>query len=75
MDGARMTNITEEHKKQLEAIQDCENIALMSCFVGDEPAAAIVAINKDEAGDYILTPLFVSVTPNMDLKDHDGVKP
>ena len=63
------------------------NFALLSCFVNGEPcavslrsprshnrAAAIVAVNSDGA-DYVLTPLFVSVTDAMRLTDHDGRTP
>jgi hypothetical protein len=42
-----------------------------SCFVNGEPAAAIVAVNPDGDG-YAITPLFVSVTPSLELTDHDG---
>ena len=45
-----MTNITAEHRAAFEALTsaDFENFALYSCFVNGEPAAAIVAINRDE---------------------------
>jgi hypothetical protein len=39
--------------------------------VNGEPAAAIVAVNPDGDG-YAITPLFVSVTPSLELTDHDG---
>jgi hypothetical protein len=39
--------------------------------VNDEPAAAIVAVNRDGDG-YAITPLFVSVTPSLTLTDHRG---
>jgi hypothetical protein len=42
--------------------------------VNGEPATAIVAVNWD--GDmYDIIPLFVSVTPDMRLTDHDGREP
>jgi hypothetical protein len=66
------TNITAEHKAVFEALTsgDYRNFALFSCFVKGEPAAAIVAIN--EHGDnYDFTPLFVSITPSLQLTDHD----
>ena len=48
------------------------NFALFSCQVNGEPAAAMVALTPD--GDELtITPLFVSVTPDMILTDHDGV--
>ena len=68
-----MTNITAEHRAAFEALTsaDFENFALFSCFVNGEPAAAIVAINRD-GEEYIISPLFVSVTASLQLTDHDG---
>ena len=70
------TNITDQHREAFEALTSGEhsNFALFSCFVGGEPASAIVAVNRD-GEDYIITPLFVSVTSSMDLADHDGTRP
>jgi hypothetical protein len=68
-----MTNITVEHRAAFEALVsgDFGNFALFSCFVDGEPAAAIVAVNRD-GEEYAMTPLFVAVTPGMVLTDHDG---
>jgi hypothetical protein len=67
------TNITADHRAAFEALVsgDYRNFALFSCFVNGEPAAAIVAVNK-EGDNYTITPLFVSVTPSLTLTDHDG---
>jgi hypothetical protein len=35
------------------------------------PAAAIVSVNRD-GEEYIISPLFVALTPGMTLTDHDG---
>jgi hypothetical protein len=69
-----MTNITAEHRAAFEALAsgDFENFALFSCYVNGEPAAAIVAVNRD-GEEYIITPLFVSVTDSLQLTDHDGL--
>lgn len=70
------TNITDAHRHAFNALVSGEydNFALFSCFVDGEPAAAITAVNR--VGDeYVLTPLFVSVTPGMALTDHDGREP
>jgi hypothetical protein len=67
------TNITQEHRAAFEALTsgDYRNFALLfSCFVNGEPAAAIVAVNRDSNNDAI-TPLFVSVAPSLQLTDHD----
>ncbi|MFN9818544.1 MAG: hypothetical protein ACK56Y_11060 [Pseudanabaena sp.] len=50
---------------------DFTNFALFSCFVDGRPSAAIVAVTRDRE-DYVLSPLFVAVTPEMVLTDHDG---
>jgi hypothetical protein len=67
------TNITADHRAVFEALTlgDYANFALFSCFVNGEPAAAIVAVNRDGDG-YFIKPLFVSVTPSITLTDHDG---
>jgi hypothetical protein len=67
------TNITPDHRAAVEALTsgDCRNFALFSCFVNGEPAAAIVAVNRD-GDNYAVTPLFVSVTPSLQLTGHDG---
>lgn len=67
------TNITAEHRAAFEALVSGEydNFALFSCFVAGEPAAAIVAVNRD-GKEYIVRPLFVAITPKMVLTDHDG---
>ncbi len=70
------TNITADHRAAFDTLVsgDYANFALFSCFVNGEPAAAICAVNKD--GDaYAITPLFVSVTPSLELTDHDGRVP
>jgi hypothetical protein len=70
------THITPAHKAAFEALTSGEygNFALFSCFVNGDPAVAIVAVHRDSA-EYLLTPLFVSVTDAMLLTDHDAVAP
>jgi hypothetical protein len=70
------TNITADHRLAFEALVsgDYANFALFSCYVNGEPAAAIVAVNRDGDG-YAITPLFVSVTPSQVLTDHEGRPP
>lgn len=69
------THITSDHVNAFAALTSGEysNFALLSCHVNGTPAAAIVAVNEAN-GDYQITPLFVSVTPDMALTDHDGVQ-
>lgn len=68
------TNITAKHRAAFEALSSGEfgNFALFSCFVNGEPAAAIVSVNRDGA-EYVITPLFVSVTASLQMTDHDGL--
>jgi hypothetical protein len=67
------TNITPDHRSAFEALTsgDYANFALFSCFADGQPAAAICAVTE-QAGEYLIRPLFVSVTNTMRLTDHDG---
>lgn len=70
------TNICPEHISAFEALTSGEhdNFALFSCFLDGEPAVAIVAVTPPEIedGEYQITPLFVGITENMVLTDHEG---
>ena len=70
------TNIHPDHISAFEALTSGEhdNFALFSCFLDGEPAVAIVAVTPPEIedGEYQITPLFVGVTKDMVLTDHDG---
>ena len=73
------TNITDAHRDAFNALTSgsYENFTLFSCFVDGAPAAAIAAVNRD-GDEFTITPLFVSVTsvtPEMNLTDHDGRRP
>jgi hypothetical protein len=70
------TNITDRHRDTFNALTSgrYDNFALFSCFLNDVPTAAIVAIT-DDRGEFDITPLFVAVTPDMRLTDHDGTRP
>jgi|ERR1051325_6434349 hypothetical protein len=69
----KSTNITAAHREAFEALISGEhnNFALLSCFLNGKPTAAIVAVNRD-GRDYIVSPLFVALTPGLVLTDHDG---
>lgn len=70
------TNITKQHQQQFEALRDQKfsNFALFSCFVNGQPSSAIVSINEN-GGVYDIRPLFVAVTEDMVLTDHEGQQP
>jgi hypothetical protein len=70
-----LTNITPDHRRAFNRLTGAHagNFALFSCFVNGEPTSAIVAISRHERkGDFIISPVFVAVTPAMALTDHDG---
>ncbi len=70
------TNIRKDHVSAFDALTSghYENLALFSCFVIGAPAPAIVAVTPltDKGGEYVITPLFVSVTETMVVTNHDG---
>ena len=71
------TNITEEHRRQFEALTSgkFDNFCLFSCTANGHPAAAVtVQPSSDRTGEdeYLITPLFVSVGLGIALLDHDG---
>lgn len=71
------TNITEKMQNDLEFVLAAgpRQVCLFSCFVDGRPTAAICAVGAAEQGDVTITPLFVAVTPDMALTDHDGTAP
>lgn len=74
------THITDAHRHAFQALTSgrYDNFALFSCHVDGSPAAAIVAVNErppaEQGGEseYQVTPIFVSITEDMVLTDHDG---
>ena len=70
------TNIRPEHISAFEALTSGEhdNFALFSCFLDGEPTVAIVAVMPPRSDEdaYQITPLFVGITENMVLTDHEG---
>lgn len=69
------TRITPGHGHILNALigDSTSNVALLACRVNDEPAVAIVTIERDDGEEFCITPLFVSVTDGMTLTDHEGL--
>lgn len=65
------TNITENDQNTFTAIKHASNIALYSCFVNGKPAVAIVSVNG--SGENVrITPLYVSITDDMVITNHEG---
>ena len=68
------TNITAEHKALFDAVTSgkYDNFALFSCFVDGKPTSAIVSVVHDGNEDTI-KPLFIAMTADMVVTDHEGV--
>ena len=68
------TNITAEHKALFDAVTSgkYDNFALFSCFVDGKPTSAIVSVVQD-GNEYAIKPLFVAVTADMVVTDHEGI--
>ena len=74
------TKITQEYRRAFDALTGGEagNFCLFSCFANGEPVASIAAVTvcppsqKGGESEYLISPLFVSVTLGMTLTDHDG---
>ena len=68
------TNITADQRAVFNALTSgkYDNFALFSCFVNGVPATAIVTVQWD-GDEFAVAPLFVSLTPDMLLTDHDDV--
>lgn len=64
-----MTNITPGHVRAFQVIrsQHYDNITLWSCTINREPGVAIVLVDDIGEGRLAVMPLFVAITPNMDL--------
>src|SRR5262245_60804383 len=75
-DAPVTTNITAQLKQTFEDMRIAPGFALFSCFVNGKPTAAIVSVYHDEQnGDFSIFPLFVAVTDDMRITDHDGQEP
>jgi hypothetical protein len=68
------TNITADQRAVFKSLTSGQhdNFALFSCFVNGVPATAIVTVQWD-GDEFAVAPLFVSLTSDMVLTDHDGV--
>ena len=75
-----MTNITDQHRRAFKALTSgrYDNIALFSFEFDGTPAASFVAVAKSPLAEdgaepeYVLQPLFISITGNMALTDRIG---
>lgn len=71
--GGTRTNIETWHRSSFKQLASNRGqFALFSCYVNGEPTAAIVSVERHPGG-FDVRPLFVAVTPGMNITDHDGV--
>ena len=64
-----MSNITPGHVRVFQAVRSqlYDNITLASCTINGEPGVAIVMIDEVGEGKIAIMPLFVAITPSMEL--------
>jgi hypothetical protein len=64
-----MSNITPGHVRVFQAVRSqlYDNITLSSCTINNEPGVAIVMVDEAGEGKVAVMPLFVAITPNMQI--------
>ncbi len=64
-----MSHITSGHVRAFQAVRSqlYDNITLASCTINHEPGVAIVMVDDAGEGKMAVMPLFVAVTPGMEL--------
>jgi hypothetical protein len=64
-----MSNITPGHVRVFQAVRSqlYDNITLSSCTINGEPGVAIVMVDEVGEGKIAVMPLFVAITPSMEL--------
>ncbi len=63
------TNITSGHVRAFQAVRSplYDNITLASCTINHEPGVAIVMLDEAGKNTIAVMPLFVAITPGMEL--------
>jgi hypothetical protein len=66
------SHITPGHVRVFQAIRSpfYDNITLTSCWINGEPGVAIVMVEEAGEGKVGVMPLFVAITPGMELVLH-----
>jgi len=69
----RLSNITPGHVRAFHALTSgmYDNITLWSCRIDGEPGVAIVMVDHVGEGKAAVMPLFVAITPKMELSFDD----
>ena len=68
------TPLTDEQKRTFAFLRETEDVAVMSGYVNGEHTAIIVMTTNIE-GTVKVSPLYVAVTPSMNLTDAEGEAP
>ena len=75
-DIERMKSIQEPERATFSCLFEeeyADRLALVRCYLDNVPTAAVCLVDRDEtSGDYILSPLYVQITDQMNLKGPDG---
>ncbi len=71
--STRQSNITPGHVRAFHAItsQLYDNITLWSCRINGEPGVAIVLVDHVGENKLAVMPLFVAITPKMEISFDD----
>ncbi len=64
-----MNYITPGHVRAFQAVRSqlYDNITLASCAINGDPGVAIIMIDEAGEGKVAVMPLFVAITPQMDI--------
>jgi hypothetical protein len=62
-------NITSGHVRAFQMVRSplYDNVTLASCTVNGEPGVAVIVVEDAGEGQIAVTPLFVAITPGMEL--------
>lgn len=64
-----MSYITSGHVRAFQAVRSqlYDNVTLASCTINNEPGVAIVMVDEVGEGKVAVMPLFVAITPGMNV--------
>ncbi len=64
-----MNHITPHHVRAFQMLRSplYDNITLASCLINGEPGVAIIAVDEVAENKIAVMPLFVALTPSMEL--------
>lgn len=73
MSAFSQSHITPGHVRAFQALRSpfYDNITLTGCWINGEPGVVIVMMDEVCEGKVAVTPLFVAITPGMELRFPD----